>query len=91
MFLKKIGYSGKYHFDIIYSALQKFMRRNELENSLEMCKEFKEYPNALKKRLIYCSVEDCPDMNLINDIYKTEPKIEKLIPFVHVIYNHIKC
>lgn len=67
------------------------MRRNELNNALEICKEFKEYPNALKKRLIYCSVEDCPDMNLINDIYKTEPKIEKLIPYVKVICNHIKC
>ena len=67
------------------------MRRNEFENALEICKEFKEYPNALKKRLIYCSVEDCPDMNLINDIFNTEPKIEKLIPFVKVICNHIKC
>lgn len=91
MFLKKKGYSGKYQFDVIYSALQKFMRRNELNNALEMCKEFKEYPNALKKRLIYCSVEDCPDMNLINDIYNTEPIIEKLIPYVKVICNHIKC
>lgn len=87
----KKGYSGKYRFDVIYSALQKFMRRNEFNNALEMCKEFKDYPNALKKRLIYCSIEDCPDMNLINDIYKTEPKIEKLIPFVSVICNHIKC
>lgn len=67
------------------------MRRNEFENALEICKEFKEYPNALKKRLIYCSVEDCPDMNLINDIYNTEPKIEKLIPYVKIICNHIKC
>ena len=91
MFLKKKGYSGKYQFDVIYSALQKFMRRNEFENALEICKEFKEYPNALKKRLIYCSVEDCPDMNLINDIYNTEPKIEKLIPYVKIICNHIKC
>ncbi len=91
MFLIKKGYSGKYQFDVIYSALQKFMRRNEFENALEICKEFKEYPNALKKRLIYCSVEDCPDMNLINDIFNTEPKIEKLIPFVKVICNHIKC
>ena len=91
MFLKKKGFSGKYNFDVIYSAIQKFMRRNEFENALEMCKEFKEYPNALKKRLIYCSVEDCPDMNLINDIYNTEPKIEKLIPYVQVICNHIKC
>ena len=91
MFLKKKGYSKRYQFDVIYSALQKFMRRNELENALEMCKEFKEYPNALKKRLIYCSIEDIPDMNLINDIYNTEPKIEKLIPFIYVICNHIKC
>ena len=78
MFLIKKGYSGKYQFDVIYSALQKFMRRNEFENALEICKEFKEYPNALKKRLIYCSVEDCPDMNLINDIFNTEPKNEKI-------------
>ena len=91
MFLKKKGFSGKYSFDIIYSAIQKFMRRNELDNALEICKEFQEYPNVLKKRLIYCSVEDCPDMNLINDIFNTEPKIEKLIPYVKIICNHIKC
>jgi len=30
-------------------------------------------------------------MNLINDIYNTEPKIEKLISYVQVICNHIKC
>jgi len=57
MLLKKKGFSGKINFDVIYSAIQKFMRRNEFENALDMSKEFKEYPNALKKRLIYCSVE----------------------------------
>ena len=30
-------------------------------------------------------------MNLINDIFNTEPKIEKLIPFLKAICNHIKC
>ena len=91
MFLKKKRFNGKYRFDIIYWPIQKFMRRNEVDNALEMCKEFQEYPNALKKRLIYCSVEDCPDLYLINDIFNIEPKIEKLIPYVKIICNHIKC
>ena len=70
MFLKKKGLSGKYQLYVIYLSLQKFMRRNELENALEMWKEFKEYINALKKRLIYCSVEDWPDMNLFISLTK---------------------
>ena len=46
MFLKKIGYSGRYRFNEIYSTLQKFLRRNELKYTLEMCKEFHHYPNT---------------------------------------------
>ena len=49
MFLRKYGSSGKYTFDIIYSALQKSLRRNDINLAMQMAYEFKEYPNALKK------------------------------------------
>ena len=91
MFLKKYGASGRFQFDEIYSCLQKAMRRCELELSLEMVKEFRDYPNALKKRVVYCCCEDCPNLYLIRDIYNTKPEIDKLIQFVPIICNHVKC
>ena len=78
MFLKNKSASGKFTFDIVYSCIQKSIRRNDLELSLEMVKEFKNYPNALKKRLI-------------RDIYNTEPTINNLVPYVKIMCEHIKC
>lgn len=91
MFLHKLGSSGKFRFDEIYSALQKGLRRGDLNLSLEMGKEFKEYPNALKKRLIQNCCEDCPNIYLINDIFNTKPNLEELIKFIPAICSHVKC
>ena len=91
MFLKKTSASGKFHFDEVYSCFQKSLRRGDLALSHEMVKEFRDYPNALKKRLIYNCCEDCPNLYLINAIFNTEPTIEKLAPFVKVICEHVKC
>ena len=91
MFLRKYGSSGKYTFDIIYSALQKSLRRNDINLAMQMAYEFKEYPNALKKRLIQNCTEDCPDMRLILEIYNTNSNLNDLIKFIPVICNHIKC
>lgn len=91
MFLKNKGASGQFTFDIIYSCLQKSLRRNDYELSMEMVKEFRDYPNALKKRLIYICCEDLPNLYLIKDIYDTEADINKLLPFIKIICEHIKC
>lgn len=91
MFLRNRGASGRFTFDEVYSALQKAMRRGDLDLSLEMVKEFRDYPNALKKRLVYCCCEDCPNLYLIRDIYGTKADISELIKFVPVICNHVKC
>ena len=91
MFLKNKSASGKFTFDIVYSCIQKSIRRNDLELSFEMVKEFKDYPNALKKRLIYICCEDLPNLYLIRDIYNTEPTIDKLVPYVKIMCEHIKC
>lgn len=74
-FLRKTGASEKYTFDVIYSAFQKLMRRNDVSRCLELAKEFKQYPNALKGRLLYNVAEDICDINLLIDIYNTEPNI----------------
>lgn len=91
MFLSRKGASGNFRFDEIYSALQKGLRRGDMILSLEMAKEFKNYPNALKKRLIQNCCEDCPNIYLINDIYNTEPTLNELINFIPAICLHIKC
>lgn len=91
MFLSKKGASGNFRFDEIYSCLQKSLRRGDMNLALEMAKEFKEYPNALKKRLIQNCSEDCPNIYLINDIYNTKPNLIDLINFVPAICLHIKC
>ena len=91
MFLSKKGASGNFRFDEIYSALQKGLRRGDMILSLEMAKEFKDYPNALKKRLIQNCCEDCPNIYLINDIYNANPNLIELINFIPAICLHIKC
>ena len=91
MFLRKYGSSGKYTFDIIYSALQKSLRRNDYNLAMQMAYEFKEYPNALKKRLIQNCTEDCPDMRLILEIYNTNSNLNDLLKYIPVICKHIKC
>lgn len=91
MFLRKTGASGRFSFDEIYSCFQKSLRRGYLELALEMVKEFKDYPNALKKRLVYCCCEDCPNLFMIRDIYNTPADIKQLVKFVPIICNHIKC
>ena len=90
MFLRKLGASGKWTFDIIYSCLQKSLRRGDIELSLEMAYEFKDFPNALKTRLIQNCSEDCPDLYLINDIFNTKSELKSLIPFIPVICTHMK-
>ena len=91
MFLRNTGASGRFTFDVIYSCFQKSLRKGEMELALEMAKEFREYPNALKKRLIYCTCEDCPNLYLIRDIFNTAPEISELIQFIPIICNHVKC
>ena len=91
MFLRNKGASGRFTFDVIFSCLQKSMRRGDLDLATEMVKEFKDYPNALKKRLVYDCCEDCPNLYLIRDIYNTKPEIGNLYPFVQIICQHVKC
>ncbi len=91
MFLKNKSASGRFQFDEVYSCLQKALRRGDVTTSLEMVKEFRDYPNALKKRLIYDCCEDCPDLNLINEIYSTPAELNALSSFIPVICKHIKC
>lgn len=92
MFLKKHGKSGRYTFDVIYSCLQKSLRRGDIVLSLEMAYEFEpDYVNALKSRLIQNCTEDCPDLKLINDIYNCPKDMESLVSYIPVICNHMKC
>ena len=91
MFLRNKGASEQFTFDVIYSCLQKSLRRGDYKLSIEMVKEFQHYPNALKKRLIYDCCEDCPNIYLIRDIYNTPAEIDRLAPFVKIICEHIKC
>ena len=91
MFLRNKGASGQFTFDIIFSCLQKSMRRGDYELASEMVKEFRDYPNALKKRLIYDCCEDCPNLYMIRDIYNTKSEIDLLYPYVRTICNHVKC
>ena len=92
MFFRKTGATNrKLTFAVIYSVLQKSLRGNFLDLALEMIKEFKEYPNALKKRLIQNVCEDTADMNLANAIYESPVLIDELVKFVPIICNHIKC
>ena len=90
MFLSKHGASGKETFDVIYSALQKALRRGDLHVALDMAKEFSAYPNALKKRLMQNCTEDCPDLALVHLIYQTKPVLTDLIQYIPIICNHIK-
>ena len=90
-FLRKQGASGNYTFDVIYSAFQKLMRRNDVDTCIELAKEFKEYPNALKGRLLYNVAEDICDLNLLISIYDTDADINELIKFIPVCCNHVKC
>lgn len=91
MFLRNKGFSGRFTFDVIYSCLQKSLRRNDLKLSLEMAYEFEKYPNALKNRLIQNCCEDCPNLNLIIEIYNTKAEtINDLLKFIPVICNHVK-
>lgn len=90
MFLSQTGYSKRFTFDVIYSALQKSLRRGNIQLAIEMGYEFAEHPNALKKRLIQNCTEDCPNLNLINDIFNTPPELSKLMPFIPAICKHVK-
>lgn len=90
MFLTQLGHSKRFTFDIIYSALQKSLRRGNNQLSIEMGYEFIDYPNALKKRLIQNCTEDCPDLYLINDIFNTPSDLRQLMPFIPVICKHVK-
>ena len=89
-FLRKVGTSGNYTFDVIYSAFQKLMRRNDVDTCIELAKEFKEYPNTLKGRLLYNVAEDICDIKLLISIYNTEADINELIKFIPVCCNHYR-
>ena len=92
MFLRKHGSSDRnLTFAVIYSALQKSLRGNMVELALEMAKEFKEYPNALKKRLIQNCAEDCCDWKLIWEIFSTPPILTELVKFIPILCAHVKC
>ena len=91
MFLKNKSASGRFQFDEVYSCLQKSLRRGDEAMAIEMVKEFKQYPNTLKKRLIYDCCEDLPNLYLINAIFETKPEIAHLVKFIKPICEHIKC
>ena len=92
MFLSRTGSTRRgLTFGVIYSVLQKSLRGNFQELALEMVKEFREYPNALKKRLIQNVCEDVADMELVNRIYETPASLEELVGFVPFICTHVKC
>lgn len=91
MFLTRESANPNFKFDVVYSCFQKSLRRNDLYHAYEMAKCFAEYPNALKKRLIYCLVEDAPDFNLIYSIYNTKPELKELIKFVPYCCGMVKC
>ena len=90
MFLSNPTASKRFQFAEIYSCLQKSIRRNDVPLCLELAKEFKEYPNALKKRLVYIAVEDVPDYRMVYEIYKTTSDINELIKWIPVICEHVK-
>jgi hypothetical protein len=90
-FLRKTGSFRHIPFAIVYSGLQKGLRGNLLTLAIEMAREFEEYPNALKKRLIQNVAEDCCDWELITRIFNTEPIFDELIKFVPEICAHVKC
>ena len=90
MFLSNPTASRNFQFAEVYSCLQKSIRRNDVPLCLELAKEFKEYPNALKKRLIYVTVEDVPDYRMVYEIYKTTSSIDELIKWIPIVCNHIK-
>lgn len=90
MFLSNLTASRNFQFAEVYSCLQKSIRRNDVPLCLELAKEFKEYPNALKKRLIYITVEDAPDYRMVYEIYKTTASIDELIKWIPIVCNHIK-
>lgn len=89
MFLQKHGSGGLFTFDVIYSCLQKSLRRGDITLSLYMAKEFKDYPGALKKRLIQNCCEDCPDLKLIIELYGVND-YNDLIKYIPIICRHIK-
>lgn len=90
-FLRKISANRKIPFAVVYSGLQKGLRGNLLPLASEMGREFEEYPNALKKRLIQNVAEDCCDWNIIMRIFNTEPILDELLKFIPEICSHIKC
>lgn len=77
-FLSLQSSNPRFHFDEVFSCIQKSIRRGDEELVTEMCKCFRAYPNVLRKRLIYVAVEDCPDFKLIYDIYLTASKDKSL-------------
>lgn len=86
------SYSGYYGFDEVYSCLQKSLMRGEMRMALEMAKEFKKYPYALKKRLLKICCEDCPNVYLIQDIYNTDcENFISMMNFIPAICLHVKC
>ena len=92
MFLRKHGASGRFTFDIIYSCLQKSLRRGDMKLALEMAYEFgDEYANALRTRLIQNCSEDCPDLLLIDHIYNSPKTLKDMIAFIPAICRHMKC
>lgn len=90
-FLRKTGKFRKIPFAIVYSGLQKGLRGNLLTLAIEMAREFEDYPNALKLRLIQNVAEDCCDWELIMRIMNTPTDFNQLIQFIPEICAHIKC
>lgn len=92
MFLNRLGSSGRFSFSVIYSCLQKSLRRGDVDRAIDMAYEFRpNYLNALKGRLIQNCTEDCPNLMLIADIYSNPPEMEKLLQFIVIICAHVKC
>lgn len=67
-FLRKVAING-YSMGEVYSALQKSMRKGDINSALYWgCVLGVEYPNALKKRLIQNSLEDVASWELASKI-----------------------
>lgn len=91
MFLSKHGSTERnLTFGLIYSGMQKSLRSGMNDLAIQFALEFKDYPNALKIRLVQNCCEDCPDIDLVYSIFKHEPIQEELIQYIPFICKHVK-
>lgn len=91
MFLRKMGVTNRFAYDVIYSCLQKSLRRGDYDLALEMALEFGDNMKLLKARLMQHCCEDCPDLDLIKSLHYAKLTPEHIMPYVKAICDHVKC